>query len=229
MGEASSVSGKRLGDTCTTRAARSEAGLWGGGWEKGTGGLSVPAPQAESVPRGCAPCRPALRCRPIAAHAVAVRGHYWRGGAGRGGARRAGSAAGGAAARALAARSCSLRLRGLLRRPVVMAVLAALLSCSARGRGPLLQRLLQVRGTGGRAAACRPACLGGPPLAARGAPGVGLGIRAGAAHLRAGRAATWHLCVPVVRGVSAASYCSLARGLHGHGPRQPEGPGPGPA
>lgn len=148
---------------------------------------------------------------------------------GRGGARRAGSAAGGAAARALAARSCSLRLRGLLRRPVVMAVLAALLSCSARGRGPLLQRLLQVRGTGGRAAACRPACLGGPPLAARGAPGVGLGIRAGAAHLRAGRAATWHLCVPVVRGVSAASYCSLARGLHGHGPRQPEGPGPGPA
>lgn len=72
----------------------------------------------------------------------------------------------------LAARVRRLRLSSLSRRPEVMAVLAALLRGSARGRGPLLQRPLQVRAAGTRAAACRAPAWQGRARGAR-RPGCG--------------------------------------------------------
>lgn len=168
--------------------------------------------------------RPAPSCRPIATHAAAVRGRYWRG--------RGGSREGGAAAPGFGCGCRSLPLLSVSRRPAAMAVLAALLRCSARGRGRLLQRPLQVRRARARVAARRHPWLGGSQLAALGVRGVGRGPARGSPPEPRTRARAPLPGPGACRAFSGPPPRSAARlpvGGTGHGPRQPEGPSPGPA
>lgn len=207
MGEDGSESVKRPGDPAPpTRQGQK--------WGRGTGGLSRagltvrrlrPNRSAEALPR------PAPSCRPIATHAAAVRGRYWGG--------RGGSRAGGAAAPGFGCGCRRLRLLSVSRRPAAMAVLAALLRCSARGRGRLLQRLLQVKGARARVAARRHPWLGGLPLAVLGVRGVGRGPARGSppeprTRTRA-RAPLPGTCACRAFSGPPPARCSLARRWHG--------------